>query len=292
MTRNMPTELYVWNVENGTAIYAKTPNNKNVVIDCGASTSFSPAKYLDSLGVRIDFLVISHPHRDHIEDLEGIEGILNEENVFCRNPAIEKDLMVKSNEDLKDDECLERYFALSENHTGRLTDEGNPENPWWGDGCVFRYFRNGPEAGEVGNSTINNMSLVTFIVFGKDVVLYGGDMEESGWEKMLDDDGGEFKALLEKTTIYIASHHGNKSGVSSELFKHLKPKLTIISSSKKRDYDAVGEYCEHTTGMSVFKDGERETRKVVTTRSDGHIHVTLHGNNTEPTVVLVGKSKH
>ena len=83
MTVNKPTELYVWDVENGTAIYAETPNGKNVVIDCGASDDFSPAEYLkDSLAVSIDFLVISHPHRDHIKDLKGIEDILNSGNMF------------------------------------------------------------------------------------------------------------------------------------------------------------------------------------------------------------------
>ena len=284
MTVNSQTELYVWNVEKGTAIYVKTPNRKNVVIDCGASADFSPAKYLkDSLAVCIHFLIISHPHRDHIEDLKGIEDILIDENLFRRNGDIAEDLMVKSSGDLMGDEDLKRYFDLGENRTGiGSEDERSPRNPKWGDGCVFKHFSNEyHKNGEVENSTINNLSVVTFIEFGKDVVLYGGDMEESGWEEMLGN--GKFEALLKKTTIYIASHHGNKSGFSSELFKHLKPKLTIISSSKKRDYDAAKEYCNHTTGMGGFKDGE--TRKVVTTRNDGHIHVTLHAD-TEPTVEL------
>lgn len=286
MAVNRRTELYVWDVENGTAIYVKTPNGKNVVIDCGASDDFLPAECLkNSLVVSIDFLVISHPHRDHIEGLEGITDILSDRSLFSRNKEITKDLMIKSNVDLKDDEELKRYFALSEKYTGICPEDESPQKPKWGAECVFTYFNNKySENGEVGNSTINNLSLVTFIEFGKDVVLYGGDMEESGWEEMLEN--GEFEALLKKTTIYIASHHGNKSGLSSELFKHLKPKLTIISSSKKRDYDAAKEYCDHTTGMGVFKDGEQKTRKVVTTRNDGHIHVTLYDDYAEPRVDL------
>ena len=107
--------------------------------------------------------------------------------------------------------------------------------------------------------------------------------KRAGWEELLGSDG--FKALLEKTTIYIASHHGNKSGFSSELFEHLKPKLTIISSSTKRECDAAKKYYDHTTGMNVFKDGEQKMRKVVTTRNDGHIHVTLY-DDAEPRVNL------
>lgn len=286
MTVNKPTELYVWNVENGTAIYVKTPNGKNVVIDCGASDDFSPAECLkDSLAVRIDFLIISHPHKDHIEDLKGIEDILNDVNLFRRNKKITKDLMVKSNVDLKGDEDLERYFDLGKNRTGIDSEDESPRKPKWGAGCVFTYFSNEyPKNGEVGNSTINNLSLVTFIEFEEDVVLYGGDMEESGWEEMLEN--GRFEALLKKTTIYIASHHGNKSGFSSELFEHLRPKLTIVPAGKKPEYDATDRYREKTKGMNVVtKDGETESRKVLTTRNDDHIHVTLHAD-TEPTVEL------
>ena len=281
ITVSKPIELYVWNVENGTAIYVKTPNGKNVVIDCGASDDFSPAECLkDSLAVNIDFLVISHPHRDHIEDLEGIEDILNSSrNMFWSNKDITYDLMVKSDGGLKGDEYLKKYFDLGEGRTGRgPEDERSPENPKWGE-CVFTYFSNKySENGEVGNSTINNLSLVTFIEFGKDVVLYGGDMEESGWEEMLE--SSEFEALLKKTTIYIASHHGNKSGFSSELFKHLQPILTIVPAGKKPGHDATDSYRKKTKGMDVVtKDGKKETRWVLTTRNDGHIHVTLYGNS-------------
>ena len=281
-------ELCVWDVGDGAAIYAKTPNGKNVVIDCGGtSNDFSPAKCLkDRLGVGIDFLVISHPHRDHIEDLEGIEDILNRRNMFWWNEDITEDLMVKSDGNLRGDEYLKRYFDLGKNRTGRgPVDERNPQNPKWGDRCVFRYFHNNySKNGEVTDSTINNLSMVTFIEFGKDVVLYGGDMEESGWEEMLE--MCEFKALLKKTTIYIASHHGNESGFSSELFEYFQPKLTIVPAGKKPEYDATDSYREKTKGMDVVtKDGKKETRFVVTTRYDGHIRVMLY-DDKPPTVEL------
>lgn len=284
VTVSKQTELYVWNVEKGTAIYTKTPNGKNVVIDCGATDGFSPAECLkDILGVGIDFLVISHPHRDHIEDLEGIDGILNTGSMFGRNKDITKKLMIESNKDLKGDECLDKYFELSDRYKDKVDDKDNPRKPNWGDGCAFKYFKNDLEDGVVNNSTINNLSLVTFITFGKDVVLYGGDMEESGWEDMLGSD--RFKALLKKTTIYIASHHGHESGFSAKLFEHFEPKLTIVPAGKKQDWDVTDKYYDKTEGMVVTKDGEEKTRKVVTTRKDDNIHITLY-DDTEPTVEL------
>lgn len=288
MTVSKQTELYVWNVEDGTSIYAKTPNGKNVVIDCGASDDFSPVEHINNeLNVQeIDYLIISHPHKDHIKDLDGIERYYDSDvGVLRRSGYITKDLMIRSNEDLKDDECLGKYFELSDRYTGDVKREESPRYSNWGDGCVFKCFNNKySEDGAVNNSTINNLSVVTFVRFGNNTVLYGGDMEEEGWEEMLTKD--RFKEFLKETTIYIASHHGNKSGFSSELFEHLKPKLTIISAGKKHDYDAANEYRDHTTGMGVFKDGGQETRWIVTTRNDGHIHITLYDDGAEPRVNL------
>ena len=112
------TELYVWDVGDGAAIYVKTPNGKNVVIDCGASDDFSPTEYLkNSLGVtQIDYLIISHPHKDHIKDFENIEDHYGyKENgelryhitTLNRNKGITREIMIESNEDLEDDEDVQ-----------------------------------------------------------------------------------------------------------------------------------------------------------------------------------------
>lgn len=267
------TELYVWDVGDGAAIYVKTPNDRHVVIDCVASDGFSPAEYLkNSLRVeRINYLIISHPHKDHRNDLEGMVtlGI----DVLRLNKSITRDIMIESNNDLKDDkEGLDRYFKLSNSYTKDVEPEESPQNKDWGEGCTFKCFNNKySESGEVDGSTVNNLSVVTFIEFGTDVVLYGGDMEEDGWKEILGKDG--FKELLKKTTIYIASHHGHKSGYYADMFEYFKPKLTIISGNKRDgDDDATGKYGEKTEGVNV--DGK--DKKILTTHEDGHIHITLY----------------
>jgi hypothetical protein len=39
-------EIVVWNVEHGSATYAKTPNGRHILMDAGASQAFSPASWL------------------------------------------------------------------------------------------------------------------------------------------------------------------------------------------------------------------------------------------------------
>ncbi|MXX20763.1 MAG: MBL fold metallo-hydrolase [Cenarchaeum sp. SB0661_bin_35] len=275
------TELYVWDVGDGAAIYVKTPNDKHVVIDCGASDDFSPADYIKStLGVStINGLVISHPHKDHINDILKIKehwDKVNEIKLLMRNKEIGKELLIESNNDLKDDKYVKGYYELADSFNG-----GNPSKEYLDFGGLERkYFLNTNTDEKPDSSTINNLSVVTFIKFGADVVLYGGDMEEYGWKEILGKDG--FKELLKKTTIYIASHHGHKSGYYADIFEYFQPKLTIIPGNKRDDDDdATGEYDEKTEGMSI--DGKDE--KVLTTYEDGHIHITLYDDG-EPKVKL------
>jgi beta-lactamase superfamily II metal-dependent hydrolase len=63
-------EITVWDVQHGSAAHIKTPNNRHVVVDLGDGENFSPLRTLSGLGIQqIDAVVITHPHRDHMDDI-------------------------------------------------------------------------------------------------------------------------------------------------------------------------------------------------------------------------------
>ena len=65
--------MIVWNVKRGNAISLHLPNGKTVMIDCGNSDDCSPVDSLNKQKInKIDWLVISHPHTDHMADLGTI----------------------------------------------------------------------------------------------------------------------------------------------------------------------------------------------------------------------------
>ena len=66
--------MTVWNVNLGLAIHIKTPNYKNIVVDLG-SGEFSPIKKL--MYSTIHYLVITHPHYDHISDILNFPANVN-----------------------------------------------------------------------------------------------------------------------------------------------------------------------------------------------------------------------
>src|SRR5208337_929031 len=69
--------IIVWDVGHGSSMSIKTPSGKTAMIDLGANveTEFSPIKFTKNIwGItRLDYLIISHPHVDHIRDIVNFQ---------------------------------------------------------------------------------------------------------------------------------------------------------------------------------------------------------------------------
>ncbi|MDW8003184.1 MAG: MBL fold metallo-hydrolase, partial [Deltaproteobacteria bacterium] len=79
---NSSISIITFDVAHGNCHLIVTPSGRRVMIDLGCSDDFSPVKWLKSNGCkRLDLLVVTHPHDDHIRgvfDLDGVEvGILH-----------------------------------------------------------------------------------------------------------------------------------------------------------------------------------------------------------------------
>jgi len=267
-------KLTVWNVEQGTSIYVVTPNGKRIFLDCGSSSEFSPALEVNSSyeKKKLDYLVLSHPHQDHITDLQNIDEKFKIK-VLSRNKKISKDVMKEDNPDVFDppnDVIIGKYFELSGRFTKDIDWDDDPSNSTWGNGCTFHNFYN-----DDTSLGVNNLSVVTFIEFGDETILYGGDIEKEGWLELLKSEN--FRRHLKKTTILIASHHGNESGYCEEIFEYFTPKITIFSAGKYVDDNARNKYVNQTKGMTVRnQSGDDENRLILTTRNDGHIQIVVY----------------
>lgn len=66
----------LWDVEHGLSIWIQTPSGQNHCIDAGKNndTDFSPYVHMRILhNVKmLDYLIISHPDKDHIEGLPDL----------------------------------------------------------------------------------------------------------------------------------------------------------------------------------------------------------------------------
>lgn len=261
--------IQIWNVELGLAIHIKSPNNKNIVIDLGSGyENRSPISSLTN--ERIHFLIITHPHRDHISDILN----LDENNVSSLASArfINEDKIMKNVRSIDENifkkycDIVYRKFTDTETIVNSSDYPLNPEN-YGGLGLI--YF----EYNSVNEDNFNNFSLITVMKFGTMKVVICGDNEVTSL--MTHMENSHFREAVKNSDILVAPHHGRQSAYLADFVNLVKPKLTIISDTSKTDASAVDLYSQHSSGL--FINGL--TRKCLTTRTDGNISITLNSEN-------------
>ncbi len=277
----MSLEILIFNVNHGNAVHIRTPNDKDVLIDCGSNDSdgFSPSEYINEQNRSIDYLIVSHPHCDHISDIENFVKH-HHPNVLDR-PKLSLSKIIDANQE-SCEEMVKEYFEFQGLYIEPADEENNPRNDTFGGGASFITFK----STDNDESNINNLSIVTFLNYLNFIILFPGDIEEKRWKQLLGD--GNFIDLLKKTDILVASHHGRESGYCSDIFNYFTPYLTIISDGRFGETSATSRYSEKSKGWKVWKsNGEEITRNVLSTRNDGHIKINVGKNSNENTFMKV-----
>ena len=284
MSNNL--KIIVWDVQHGNAIYMKTPNGRNVMFDIGTGSyddgsEFSPLKYLKdkwSLDC-LHYLVISHPHADHISDIRNMFDLDLKPRVLTRPKGIDRDLIISSNQD-KYSDLVELYLELDSTYTRPVSGELDPSSPsnyGWIQTDIF-------SQSESGTSNLNNYSVVAVIKYENEKIIIPGDIEAAGWKVLLECE--DFQQAIKGTTIFVASHHGREAGFHSDVFDYFKPDVVIVSDGKYSDTSATNSYEHYTEGFSVKsrKTEEAKTRYVLTTRNDGVIYIETNGSDKAITI--------
>jgi len=270
-------EIIIWDVQHGNAIYMKTPNGTHICFDIGSGSfgsgqTFSPLAYLKekwNVG-RLNYLVISHPHADHISDISTLFEREMKPCVLTRPKGLSEEFIREANQN-KFSEIIDLYLELDKNYSSDVLWENNPRNPTNNGGIYIENF----SQRKAGMDNINNYSFVSVISFGSQKIIIPGDIETVGWNALLEKE--DFLKAIKGTTIFIASHHGRESGFSSDLFKYIKPDIVIISDGAYSDTSSTDRYYNHSKGVKVKSrsSGEEKTRYVLTTRNDYAIYIGI-----------------
>ena len=253
--------MKVWNVDLGLAVHVQAPNGKHIVVDLGSSSSVSP---LSALWLRpIEYLVITHPHQDHISDINNI--IFRKPNILWHANAYTKaELLALSNTP-----TMKQYIALCEGYGGALQPQNDPANGILFHGMTVRTF----QATKCDKSIINNTSAVVVAQLGTAKVVICGDNQKESLRELMQDP--EFVAAAQGALILVAPHHGRETGYLEEFVRKVSPLITIISDTAKGETSVADKYSNLSIGYGVFDGQTREMtqRKCLTTRNDGNIEV-------------------
>ena len=264
------------NVGHGQAIHIFGPRGDVIVIDLGSSRDFSPLTWLRGETDTIDYLIVTHPHGDHIEEMPLISKLGFKVRQFWRPKWLSEQDVYKQNQSAYRIN-LEHYFEMSKRYSHKVSEHERVGNPDVSGGLSVKVF----SSRSCGTSNINNHSGVAFVEYASSGLLIPGDNEPPSWRALLQQPG--FLAALRNVDIFMASHHGRASGYCPDIFVN-KPRLCLVSDGRVQDTDARSRYSAQADGWKVhYRDGaESETRYCLTTRTDGYIQVDAGLNSSNP----------
>jgi beta-lactamase superfamily II metal-dependent hydrolase len=275
-------EIKVWDVSHGSAAWVKFPNGVNMVVDLGADGSgdlaFSPLRTMRSVHdvQQVDYAAISHGHADHLDDIFKLHHLFHPRVLIT--PRHLTDQEIRADNQSGDMKLVDRYLLLRQSYSSPITPDVDATVPTNIGGASFKFFA----PSMCSRQSLNNHSLVVVISYCDMIVVIPGDNEAPSWKELMKNPA--FLTAVRNTTILIAPHHGREAGFCAELLDLMKPQLVVVSDGGASDTSATGRYSAKAAGCRVVNGlGTIDTRKCLTTRTDGHITLKLGMQGLTPT---------
>ena len=226
-------------VGQGDSIFIQLPNNETMLIDAGeAYEADNVIDFLNNLGIKkIDYVVGTHPHTDHIGGLEEVintfdVGAIYMPKVSSNSKTFEDLLTTISNKGLKGKTAKSGVVVLDEDNLKLEFIAPNSDN----------------------YSNLNNYSAVLKLTYLDNTFLFMGDAETLSEDEIT----CEIKADVIKV-----GHHGSDSSSGIEFVKKVSPEYAIIMVGEGNSYNHPYQ--------SIIDRYESVGAKVLRTDLDGNI---------------------
>lgn len=231
----------------GDSEFIELPNGQTMLIDASISDYGDKiVKFIKNLGYsKIDYVVATHPHADHIGGMKKVVDSFDIENVYMpkvstNTKTYEKLLETIKKKGLKIKTAKAGVSVISEDNlkVDMLAPNSN------------------------SYESLNNYSAVIKITYKNNKFLYMGDAE-----KLSED---EIKADISADVIKVG-HHGSRTSSSNNFVKKVKPEYAVISVGEGNSYNHP-----HS---EVVKRWEKIGAKILRTDKNGSISITSDGDN-------------
>jgi beta-lactamase superfamily II metal-dependent hydrolase len=253
--------LEIFDVEHGQCALFTHPNGNRILIDCGhnSTTGFTPGWLLQSRGIQmLNKLVVTNYDEDHVSGFIDLDQRVYIDWLM-RNCSVDGNTMYL----LKSESGIGRNMAHFANRVGAFArSDGAPMFPGVSEEAYCHAY---PAFFDE-----NNLSLVYVLRIYGTTVIFPGDMECAGWERLLAEEPGLQRAVND-CRLLVASHHGRESGICDWMFSRYgcSPDAIVISDDRFRyDTQATTRYYASKCRGVLFRGA---SRYVLTTRSDGYL---------------------
>ncbi len=215
--------VIMFDVGQGDAALIQTPNRKNILVDAGVwslgydSGTSIILPHLKEAGIeRLDAVVLSHPHADHIG---GILSLIEE---------IEIDVIYNSGYEYESN-LYQNYIELASSKEIRIESVKAGDHLSIDPALLMIVL--GPE-GPRFNSDPNQHSVVLNMIYGESEFLFTGDAGEDQEERLLENYGD----LLD-TDFLKVGHHGSKTSSYSQFLEEVTPEISVISLAERNRFN-------------------------------------------------------
>lgn len=210
--------VYFLDIGQGDAIFMRTPSGVNILVDGGPDKKIlSELKdILPFFDAKIDYLISTHPDKDHIEGLIYILKKYKVRRVFW-------------NGDYKTNYLTSAFFQAARNKNITPQAAAADEDIALEDGVfidIIFPFRQNFSAQENTNAN----SVVANVIFGRNEILLTGDADNELEEKLI-------KATSRiDADILKVGHHGSKFSTGEDFLSAVTPEYSVIQSGKDNKY--------------------------------------------------------
>ena len=226
-------------VGQGDSIFIQLPNNETMLIDAGEAYEVdSVINYLNNSGIKkIDYVVGTHPHTDHIGGLENIVNTFDIGSIYMpratsTSKTYEDLLTAISNKGLKVKTAKSGVVVLSE------------------DNLKLEFIAPNSDS----YSELNNYSAVLKLTYLDNTFLFMGDAETLSEDEVTSDVDAD---------VIKVGHHGSDSSSGIEFVKKVSPEYAIIMVGEGNSYNHPYQ--------SIIDRYESVGAKVLRTDLDGNI---------------------
>jgi len=228
-------------------------------------------------GFKLAELIITHPHIDHLADIENVTRYLQPFMILRR-----KDLdWRKVTSGGSGQTTILTHYENTYMPPKYAWDMPVSEKPDWGeDFLISSYYLSEHRVAELSttdSSYVNNSSYITILKYMNYCFTFSGDTETKAMSGLIRENQWLRSTISSGVDFFLTPHHGHSTGFSSEWFEIAGPtKIMNIASERRK---AAPEN-ESQTGVDsrysqvAYCIGlNREGRRLVSTKADGHIHL-------------------
>lgn len=239
--------VYFLNVGQGDSILIRTPSGKNILVDGGPGKKvlLELNEVLPFWGSTFDYVIPTHPDRDHIEGLIPVLKRYSVKNILTTGVY-------------KNDYLSETFLRLIHEKNIPVTFTEANSDITFDDGVTIDILF--PFSQNIGRETdTNSTSLVAEVIYGEHEILLTGDADASVEEKLI-----AARAPI-KTDVLKVAHHGSKTSSTEKFLRTVNPEFAVISVGKGNSY--------HHPHPSVLKRLTTCDREILRTDLDDRIEM-------------------